>query len=488
MKRTTAHGRKIEGVGSLDNLARLAVGKLRDFPTGLTVYSDNVTACAAQLLRSPHLRPQIQYTGSGVSSVRVGRVVIRDYRRWGDSPDDALRNADHVADELGSVSGTPGAVAAGLVRGSVRFRSASDRSYGAASPSIHGGFMVAERGHYSTDACSDASQGVAWLPDFPATIRYGSLQCIDMRSAYALAMSGPLPLEGTEDHSLTKPNVKRAIESGGYLTGEFSTGWGRLPVSQHGDFGFRSGVVYGTFPGLSIRRCLELGGFVKKISACTSYELAPYLQTPMDRLLDLREKTGKKIWKAIANHTYGRLLGYALAYTIRQGPQPLAASTIWESAGYTCAISPPAYRGDLCSPAAGVWVSATVAAQSMATITTLQAHGWEVLYWDTDGGIVGHASALADVGLGEAWKVRPLKSATIIGKKQYRCTYEDGEAKTILGGAPNAYKDRLFENGSCIVSRNQSLPEALESSDPFALRSDTFDLRSQNGNKPRSRS
>lgn len=486
MKRTIAIGREVQGVGSLDNLARLAIGKMRDFPNGLTVYSDNVTACAAHLLRDPKVTPQVQYTGSGVSSVRLGRVVIRDYRRWGGSPGEAIENADHVADTLGSVGGTPGAVAASLVRGAVRFRTASDRSYGAASPSTHGGFMLAERGHYSARS-ENASQGVAWLPDFPAPLNYAQLRCIDIRSAYALAMAGPLPLEGTEDHSLTKSNVTRAIECGGYVTGEFSTGWGRLPVSQHGDFGFRSGVIHGTFPGLSIRRCLELGGKIKKVSACTSYVFAPHLRPPMDRLLGLREKTGRKIWKAIANHTYGRLLGYALAYTVKKGPQPLAASTIWESAGYTCAISPPAYRGDLCSPAAGVWVSATVAARSMDTIATLQAHGWEVLYWDTDGGIVGHPSESADLGLDSAWKVRSLKSATVIGKKQYRCTYDNGEEKTILGGAPEAYKDRLFSLGSCIVSRNQSLAEALESPDPFAQRLDTFDLRS-NGTRSRSRS
>jgi hypothetical protein len=476
LKRTIANGREVQGVGSLDSLARLAIGRMRDFPNGLTVYSDNVTACAVQLLRDRSLNPQIQYTGSGVSSVRIGRVILRDYRRWGSSPAEALKNADHVEDELGSVGGTPGAVAASLVRGSVLFRTASDRSYGAASPSTHGGFMVSARGHYSARS-EDASQGVAWLPDFPAPVSYAQMKCVDIRSAYALAMSGPLPIEGTEDHSLTKRNVARAIETGGYLTGEFSTGWGRLPVSQHGDFGFRSGVVYGTFPGISIRRCLEMGGKIKKVSACTSYVFASHLRAPMDRLLGLRDKTGRKIWKAIANHTYGRLLGYSLAYTVRQGPQPLAASTIWESAGYTCAISPPAYRGNLCSPAAGVWVSATVAARSMDTIADLQAHGWEVVYWDTDGGIVGHASASADLGLDRAWKVRSLRSATVIAKKQYRCTYDDGEIKTVLGGAPEAYKDRIFDMGSCILSRNQSLPEALESSDPFVQRLDTFDLR-----------
>jgi hypothetical protein len=377
-------------------------------------------------------------------------------------------------------------VAAQLVKASVRFRSASDRSYAAASPSTHGGFLLAERGSYSAGQGGDASHGVAWVQDAPSPVRFGSLQCIDLRSAYASAMAGPLPLEGTEDHALTRSNVRRSIEGCGFVTGEFSTGWGRLPVSHNGASGFRSGTVRGTFPGSLVLRCLERGGSLKTVSACTSYELGPFLARPMRRIAELRDRTGRKIWKSIANNTYGRLLGYALEYTVRKGPQPLAASTLWESAGYTCAISPPRYRGDLCSPAAGVWVSASVAAQSMQTMIDLQAHGWEVIYWDTDGGMVGHPSTLATLGLDDRkWRVRSLRSAEVIGRKQYRCVYEDGETKTVLGGAPLAYRDELFTKGSCTISRNQSLAEALGSSDPFSPRLDVFDMRRSHGNRRR---
>jgi hypothetical protein len=477
VRRTTAHGRYIDGVGDVDTFAKILKTSPSEFAEGLTIYSDAVGPMAAFLLRAGLVASSgVAYTQSGVSSVRRGRVIVRDFRKWGDSPEDAIDNADHVEAVLGRgrLKGTPGAVAEDMVLRSLLYRPASDASYLATSGAIHGGICFAHRGTVSAwHHLPEAEQGHEW-PDKGGTDRYPYVYDVDQRSAYPQFMLGDLPIEGTEQVDTSAVGVRLAMRGHGYLQGTLETGSSPLPALADGRMRFVRGVIRGTFSAVLVRRCLEHGGRIVSVSNCIRYAAAPYLQRVVSYLLELREKTGRRIWKAIANNIYGRLAGFALSYSIVPTELESGTSTIWSTPLLKCVIDAPKYRGALCSPASATWISSSTAVRSLDMIDGARQAGAVVPYWDTDGGIVCSRSEYVDPP-GIAVKAERIAGAEILGKKTYRITRLDGTVKTVVAGIGQAERDVYFDSGSCIVERNQSLQEALISkSDPFERKSEVI--------------
>jgi len=474
VRRTTAHGRYVDGVGDVEQFGQLLRSSSSEWPDGLTIYSDAIGPMAAYLLRAGLVSPSgIAYTRSGVSSVRRGRVIIRDCSKWGESPGSAVDNADHVEATLGAgqLRGTPGAVAEALVLRGLIYRAASDASYAATSGSIHGGLCFAERGTveaWGTRARADETPGYQWEGESSAT-SWPHVYDVDQRSAYPQIMLGDLPIEGTERSDVSAAGVRAAIKGHGYITGTFSTGASPLPVMVRGRMTFTRGEVRGTYSAPLLRRCLEYGGRITSVTGCVTYAAAPYLRRVVSRLLELRQKTGRTIWKAIANNIFGRLAGFALAYSILPTGVDGGTTTIWSTPDFRCVIDPPTYRGALCSPASATWVSSSTAVRSLDMIDVARQGGAVVPYWDTDGGIVCSRSEYV-APLGIDVKAIPIASVQILAKKTYRITYMDGTSKTVVAGIPQLEKDVYFDSGRCVIERNQSLAEGLTAIDPFIKR------------------
>ena len=475
MRRTTAHGRYIEGVGDVEHFARLLKHSASEWPEGLTIYSDAVGPMAAYLLRCGVVSPSgIAYTSSGVSSVRRGRIVVRDAKKWGESPEDAIDNADHVETTLGSghLRGTPGAVAEAMVLRGLIYRAASDESYLATSGAIHGGLCFAERGTVQAWAGVgshlETTQGHEWSGEGSASA-WPYVYDVDQRSAYPQIMLGDLPIEGTERSDVSAVGVRTAMRGHGYITGTFSTGTSPLPVMVRGRMTFTRGEVRGTYSAPLLRRCLEYGGRITSVTGCVTYAAAPYLRRVVSRLLELRERTGRTIWKAIANNIFGRMAGFALAYSILPAGVEGGTTTIWSTPDFRCVIDPPTYRGALCSPASATWISSSTAVRSLDMIDVARQGGAVVPYWDTDGGIVcGRAEYVAPLGIDV--RAVPISSVQILAKKTYRIAYMDGTTKTVVAGVGQRQKDVYFDAGRCVIERNQSLAEGLTAIDPFSKR------------------